>query len=106
MSSNAFDKLVTFLSDLERRGIAYTLAHNRDEAVMVIAAAPGERWEIEFLEDGSVEVERFISGGQIYGEEVLSELFARYLEDERGNSETPLDDEVVIVGSDKGSRRA
>ena len=47
---------------------------------MVIVAAPGERWEIEFLGDGSVEVERFISQGDIYGEEALAELFARYSE--------------------------
>jgi len=101
MSSNAYDKLMVFLSDLEQRGISYTLAHNRDEAVMVIAAAPGERWEIEFLKDGSVEVERFISGGQICGEEVLSELFARYSAIEEGaNVETPQGAEVVTAGSE------
>ncbi len=101
MSSNAFDKLMMFLSDLEKRGIDYTLAHNRDEAVMVIAAAPGEHWEIEFLTDGSVEVERFISGGQICGEEVLSELFARYSAIEEGaNVETPQGAEVVTAGSE------
>lgn len=101
MSRNAYDKLMVFLSDLEKRGIGYTLAHNRDEAVMVIAAAPGERWEIEFLKDGSVEVERFISGGQICGEEVLSELFARYSAIEVGdNVETPQSAEVVTAGSE------
>jgi hypothetical protein len=45
---------------------------------MVIAAIPGERWEIEFLADGSVEVERFMSDGEIHGEELLSELLAKY----------------------------
>jgi hypothetical protein len=100
MNGNAFEKLITFLSDLEQRGISYTLAHNRDQAIMVIAAAPGERWEIEFLDDGSVEVERFISGGQICGQEVLNELFARYSEDEGDNLETPQDAEVVTAGSD------
>lgn len=100
MNSNAFGRLTTFLSDLEQRGISYTLAHNRDEAIMVIAAAPGERWEIEFLGDGSVEVERFISDGQICGEEVLSELFARYSEEEGDNFETPQDAEAVTVGSE------
>jgi hypothetical protein len=101
MSSNAYDTLMVFLSDLEKRGIGYTLAHNRDEAVMVIAAAPGERWEIEFLKDGSVEVERFISGGQICGEEVLSELIARYSAIEEGdNVETSQGAEVVTAGSE------
>jgi hypothetical protein len=97
-SNNAFDRLITLLSDLEQREISYTLAHNRDEAVMVIAAAPGERWEIEFLKDGSVEVERFISGGQICGEEVLSELFARYSAIEEDDNVEALQGEVVSAG--------
>jgi hypothetical protein len=45
---------------------------------MVSVAVPGERWEIEFLADGSVEVERFTSAGEIYGEEALDELFVLY----------------------------
>ena len=78
MNKNAFDKLTSFLIDLERREISYTLAHNRDEAITVNVAAPGERWEVEFLYDGSIEVERFISNGEVHGEEILTELFARY----------------------------
>jgi hypothetical protein len=80
MSNKVFDKLVAFLGKLEQRGINYTLAHNRDEAIMVVVAVPGERWEVEFLSDGSVEVERFTSNGEIYGEDILRELFARYSE--------------------------
>jgi hypothetical protein len=98
MSSNAFDKLSSFLSELEQRGISHTLAHNRDQAVMVIAAAPGERWEIAFLYDGSVEIERFISGGQICGEEVLTDLFARYSAGEGDSLERPQDAELVTAG--------
>lgn len=70
-----FGKLLLFLEELERSGIHYTLAHHRDESIMVIAAVPGERWEIEFLTDGTVEVERFISSGEIYDEDALDELF-------------------------------
>jgi hypothetical protein len=43
---------------------------------MVNVAVAGERWEVEFFEDGSVEVERFVSSGGINGEEVFSDLFA------------------------------
>ena len=78
MSKNAFDKLTSFLTDLERAGISYTLARNRDEAITVSVVVPGERWEVEFLDDGSIEVERFISNGEVHGEEILTELFARY----------------------------
>jgi len=45
---------------------------------MVIMAAPGERWEIESLSDGSIEREKSISTGEITGAESLRELFARY----------------------------
>lgn len=94
MSENAFDKLTAFLNDLEREEISYTLAHNRDEAIMVNVAIPGERWEVEFLDDGTIEVERFLSTGQIYGEKSLSEFFARYAEAE---TETIKETEVLTA---------
>src|SRR3989442_11564055 len=89
MSRNLFDKLTSFLTGLEHGGISYTLAHNRDEAIMISVAMPGERWEIEFLDDGSIEVERFISNGEVHGEEILKELFARHAaaEDRRAKLE-------------------
>jgi len=56
MSAHPFHKLTTFLQQLEHGHIHYTLASHRHEAIMVCVTVPGERWEIEFLEDGSVEV--------------------------------------------------
>jgi hypothetical protein len=96
MKDDAFSTLLSFLTKLERRGISYRLAHNRDESIMVTAAAPGERWEIEFLNDGSVEVERFISNGEIFGAESLSELLARYSE----STEKRQEAELVSVSTD------
>ena len=78
MNNDAFNSLVAFLDKLEQKKISYTLAHNRDEAIMVLVAVPGERWEIEFMSDGSVEIEKFISNGEIYGADSLGELFTRY----------------------------
>jgi hypothetical protein len=98
MRSNIFKKLTAFLSELEQQGVSYSLAHNRDEAIMVIATAPGERWEIEFLDNGTVEVERFTSDGQIYGQEILKELFARYSEEEPNDIKTQPEAEVVTAG--------
>lgn len=82
MKSDGFAKLILFLQKLEQQEIGYTLAHHRDEAMMVTVAVPGERWEVEFFSDGSVELERFISNGEIGGENELSGLFARYAEQE------------------------
>jgi hypothetical protein len=80
MTGNGFTKLTTFLCDLERQKIDYGLAHHRDEAMMVMVALPSQRWEIEFFDNGSVEVERFVSAGSIEDEEVFAQLFAAYLE--------------------------
>src|SRR5688500_16883496 len=82
MKKDIFRKLLAFLDHLDQAKISYTLARQRDEAIMVLAVVPGERWEIEFLSDGSVEVERFISDGEMYGEEVLDELLANYSDQE------------------------
>ena len=82
MRHNTFDNLLRFLNNLQESQVSYTLAHHRDEAVMIAVAVPGERWEIEFLDDGSVEVERFISSGEIGAEEALNELLTIYAEQE------------------------
>jgi len=78
MNTEVFPKLVTFLEKLDRQRIIYTLAHHREDALTVLVAVPGERWEIEFLSDGSVEIEKFISTGEIHDAESLGELFVRY----------------------------
>jgi hypothetical protein len=78
MKSEIFGRLLGFLNDLAGRNLHYTLSHHREEAIMVLVAVPGERWEIEFLSDGSVDVERFRSGGEIQGEEALEELLTRF----------------------------
>lgn len=72
-------KLLSFLDRLEQDKVWYRLEHVRD-SVMVLVAIAGERWEVEFFADGTVEVERFRSSGEIEGEDALRVLFT----DERG----------------------
>ena len=72
--------LLHFLNKLEAHAIPYTLTRVREEALMINIAVPGERWEVEFLCDGGVEIERFRSSGDIEDETSLGELFARYTE--------------------------
>jgi hypothetical protein len=76
-TGNPLENLLAFLDRLESSKIWYRLWHVRD-SVMVMVPVPGERWEIEFFADGSVEVERFISTGKIESEETFDELFRRY----------------------------
>lgn len=42
---------------------------------MVEIAVPGERWEVEFMEDNTVQIERYKSDGIIKDESELEVLF-------------------------------
>ena len=70
-------KLLDFLGALEDKHIYYQLSRIRD-SVMVEISVPGERWEVEFFEDGHVEVEKFLSEGTIWPESELDVLFAKF----------------------------
>lgn len=74
---NTLSKALTFLARLEAAKIWYRLEHVRD-SLMVSITVPGERWEVEFLEDGHVEVERFVSSGSIEDEQALDRLVAQH----------------------------
>jgi hypothetical protein len=71
-----FSRLLDFLRKLRQQKIAFDLRHSRDDAIMVEINIPGERWEVEFLEDGEIEVEVFRSGGEIHDENMLERLLA------------------------------
>ncbi len=68
------NKLIDFLDRLEKNKIYYRLNKIRD-GILVEAAVPGERWEVEFFADGEVQVERFITTGEISDESELEKLF-------------------------------
>ena len=70
--------LLSFLNELRDAKIDYRLSHQRDDALMVEIAVPGERWEVEFMEDGSVEVEVFLSDGTIRDASALADLVAKH----------------------------
>ncbi|MBT2733455.1 hypothetical protein J7E66_01545 [Bacillus sp. ISL-7] len=59
-------ELINFLNKLEESNIFYKLNKVRDEAIMVEITVLGQRWEVEFMNDGTVEIEKFISDGDFY----------------------------------------
>jgi len=71
------DKLLEFLERLHEARIWYALQYVRDDAVSVLVCVPGERWEIDFLRDGGIDVEIFRSDGTLYAEPKISELFQK-----------------------------
>jgi hypothetical protein len=70
----ALNTAARFCRELDRRHVSYDLRIVRDEALMMSVAVPGERWEIEFFDDGRIELERFVSQGVAEAPEALAEL--------------------------------
>ncbi|RYY05226.1 MAG: hypothetical protein EON55_27880 [Alphaproteobacteria bacterium] len=66
------------IARLNAARIHHSITSIRDDAIMIDAAVPGERWEIEVFQDGHVEIERYRSDGEIVDEAALVELFARF----------------------------
>jgi hypothetical protein len=64
-----------FLARCDEHHISYRLDRVRD-AVMAVVAIPGERWEVEFMDDEGIEVEKFRSDGTIFDGTALDELWA------------------------------
>ena len=70
--------LLSFLNDLRRGKIHYRLSQYRDDAIMVEVSVPGERWEVEFLDDGTVEAEVFRSDGTIHDASSLQQIIQKH----------------------------
>jgi hypothetical protein len=71
--------MLDFLNRLDAACIHYTLLHTRLESLMVDISLPGWRWEVEFVLDGSPEVERYksVAGAEddpALPEELLAEV--------------------------------
>lgn len=72
-------ELSDVLARLRAARIYYTLHDTRIDAVVSVdVSVPGERWEIDFLTDGTVEVEVYRSDGTIHDGTKLEELFQRF----------------------------
>lgn len=71
-------EFINFLNKLEANNIFYKLNKVREEAIMVEVAVPGQRWEIEFMEDGTVEIEKFVSDSSFYDAKELEALFSDF----------------------------
>ena len=70
--------LLGFLNELRLAKIYYRLSQHRDDAIMVEASVPGERWEVEFLDGGDVEVEVFRTDGNILDAAALAAMVAKH----------------------------
>jgi hypothetical protein len=78
MNDATIRDLLAFLARLKAAHIYYALADPTEGAIMVEVSVPGERWEIEFHEDGRISVETFTSLKGVQGSELLEDLFRRF----------------------------
>ncbi|MDP9382905.1 MAG: hypothetical protein M3Q29_22765 [Chloroflexota bacterium] len=77
---DSFGRLIDFLDQLEGSKIHYDLKHVRD-SIMIRAYLPEGLWEIEFLRDGTLEVELFRREGSV--EAVPEGWLDRFIESNR-----------------------
>jgi len=71
-------ELIEFLNELETKSIYYRLNKTRDASIMVEVTVPGQRWEIEFMNDGTIEIEKFVSDGNFYDAKELEVLIKKF----------------------------
>ena len=69
--------LIDFLNELELKNIYYRINKMRN-SILVEVAIPGERWEVEFMKDGNIEIEKFISDKNFYDEKEVENLFKNF----------------------------
>lgn len=69
--------LTSFLDRLDDADIHYSLSSVREGAILVSVSVQDERWEVEFLADGEIEIEIFTSDGEIHDESMLDDLFLK-----------------------------
>ncbi len=78
MSDGTIQNLLSLLGRLKVANIFYSLSDQTENAVMVHVAVPGERWEVEFHNNGEVGIEIFVSKGEIQDAASLDDLFTRF----------------------------
>jgi hypothetical protein len=69
-----YEKLWSLLEFLDKLHLQYVLDMVRPDAIMATVAVPGERWEIEVMSDGEIEIEVFRSDGVIHDRSKLQDL--------------------------------
>jgi hypothetical protein len=71
-------KIFEIMSRLREAKIYFEMSSHRDGYVMLSASVPGERWEIEISDDGTVDYEIFSSDGEMRDELFLEEKIRHF----------------------------
>ena len=74
---STLDDVIAFLNKLEESKIYYRLNKTRD-SIMVEIVVPGQRWEVEFMAEGTIEIEKFFTENIIHDEREFETLFKNF----------------------------
>ena len=72
-----YRRLMKIIHALEEARVHFTVTRYRRDAISILATVPNERWEIDVLENGEVEFERFTSAGGVGGKAELKQAIAK-----------------------------
>jgi hypothetical protein len=78
VATDQFTRLLDLIERLGTAEIPFQLSSLRPDALCVEVVSPGLHWEIEFMRDGGIEVERYASDGEIADEHALEVLFQQF----------------------------
>ncbi len=71
--ADQLEQLMTFLAALDATATHYTLGAYRPDAITVtVTASDNERWEVDFRTDGAVDIDRFVSTGEVEGADLAA----------------------------------
>ena len=73
--------LTDFVDRLDTAQLHYTMTSVAEGAIRVGVTVQGEHWQIDFNEDGDIEVEVFRSNGEIFDLEKADELIENHGEE-------------------------
>ena len=68
-------ELTDLLDRLDAADIRYTLSSVNEGSIVVGIDLPDEHWNVEFMDDGDIEVEIFKGDGQVFDYSVIEDLF-------------------------------
>ncbi len=81
MNGTKIESVLALLQRLQIACICYTLAHNQEDAITIQVVVPGQRWEIDFYVNGTIDIEIFKSDGAIRDISALETLFRDFSDD-------------------------
>ncbi|MGH2441673.1 MAG: hypothetical protein ACRDFX_00730 [Chloroflexota bacterium] len=83
-SEAAFRKLLDFLRQLNAMHVWHAEIRIRAHTLGTVVRRPGQIWEVEFSDDGNVEIERFVSPGIVSNDDKLLDDFIAVWSDDDG----------------------